>query len=482
LSIHKKIVRGGIGLQKEELKRRALSIVPLPSHYKLIIEEYSEDERVMFIWANKQQDESITVELDCTGHLIHLSIETNDTVSEADSLSIEKKRSSAEHFLLNHYPEALKDLTCSRIIKLSSVERFYFEQFVMDVPLARAGCFIDVDPLGNIVGFTYYGVKTCPEIPSKLISKEALMEYVQNTLALQLVITKLSRDIYNVKKDGLHLVYQVHSFLNFKADALEPTLTIIHDENEPESYTALPPLPAKLMDNEFTNEAIIGITDELELIREVDRGSDLGIVWRKRNWEMKEKDLSINSFFKMQSEDTVKAFISKKTGKIQSFGWLHKRFGNLQLNQEACYQIAIDFLLKIIPDYYPYLQRLIRGDEEEDERESVSFIFHAHNQGIFIFDIVMVAVNRTTGQIDYYSGPNFDLDELSQIPTVPAISLEKAYRRFLENIDFQLAWDKNYEDEIESYQLVYQACDRHTRLPIRYIDATTGEIIVSNVY
>jgi len=86
-----------------------------------------------------------------------------------------------------------------------------------------------------------------------------------------------------------------------------------------------------------------------------------------------------------------------------------------------------------------------------------------------------------TGLIDYYSGPNFDLDELRQMPTVPAISLEKAYRRFLENIDFQLVWDKNYDNEIESYQLIYQACDRQTKLPIRNIDATTGEIIVSNV-
>jgi len=472
---------GALILQKDKLKLRALSIVPLPSHYKLIIEEYSEDERVMFSWATEQQDESVTVELDCSGNLIYLSIEKNDSVSEANSLSIDEKRRGAEQFLLSHYPSALEDLTFSKAKELSRVDRFYFEQIVMDLPLEHAGCFIDVDAFGNIVGFRYDGVKTSPKIPSKLVSKEALMEHVRNTLVLQLVITKLSRDVYNVKKDGLHLVYEVHSFFNFKADALDPTLTIIHDENEPESNAALPPLPDNFIVNEVTNEEIIGITDELELIREVDTGPELGIVWRKRNWEMKEKDLSMNSFFKMQSEDTVKAFISKKTGEIQSFGWMHERSGNLQLNQEACYQKAIDFLQKVIPDYYPYLQRLIRGDEEEDERESESFIFHAHYQGISIADMVIVVVNRSTGLIDYYSGLNFELEEISQMPTVPAISMEKAFLQFLENVDFQLVWDKNYDDEIESYQLVYQACDRHTRSPIRYIDATTGEIIVSNV-
>ncbi|MEQ6353308.1 YcdB/YcdC domain-containing protein [Lysinibacillus sp. M3] len=199
-------------MQKAELKRRALSIVPLPSHYELIIEEYSEDGRVMFSWANEQQDESMTVELDCTGHLVYLSIEANDTVPEAVTLSIEEKRRSAEQFLLSHYPEALKDLTLSQKKKLSRVERFSFEQFVMDVPLAQAGCFIDVDALGNIVKFRYNGVKMSPEIPLKLVSKENLMEYVRNTLSLQLVITKLSRDVYNVKKEGLHLVYEVLSF------------------------------------------------------------------------------------------------------------------------------------------------------------------------------------------------------------------------------------------------------------------------------
>ncbi|MGE7694603.1 YcdB/YcdC domain-containing protein [Lysinibacillus sp. NPDC094177] len=468
-------------MQKDKLKERVLSIVPLPSNYKLIIAEYSEDGRVLFSWANEQQDESVTVELDCNGNLIYLSIEKKDSVSEADSLSIDEKRRCAEQFLFSHYPLALEDLTFSKAKELSGVERFYFEQIVMDLPLEHAGCFIDVDAVGNIVRFKYNGVKTSPEIPSKLVSKEALMEHVRNTLVLQLVITNLSHDVYNVKKDGLHLVYEVNSIFKYHADSLEPTLTIIRDENEPESYAALPPLPANLFANEFTNEEIIGITDELELIREVDMGPEIGIVWRKRDWKMSDKDLSVNSFFKMQSEDTVKAMISKKTGKIRSFGWMHERLGNLQLSQEACYQIAIDFLLKIIPDYYPYLQRLIQEDEEEDERKSKSFIFHAHNQGIAILDMVIIVVNRTTGHIDYYSGPNFDLDELSQIPTVPAISMEKAYRLFLENVDFQLVWDKNYDDELESYQLVYQACDRHTRSPIRYIDATTGEIIVSNV-
>ncbi|MGE7930736.1 YcdB/YcdC domain-containing protein [Lysinibacillus xylanilyticus] len=60
------------------------------------------------------------IELDCTGNLIYLSIEKNDSVSEADSLSIDEKRRCAEHFLHNHYHSALEDLTFSKAKELST--------------------------------------------------------------------------------------------------------------------------------------------------------------------------------------------------------------------------------------------------------------------------------------------------------------------------------------------------------------------------
>ncbi|MFF2176017.1 YcdB/YcdC domain-containing protein [Lysinibacillus sp. NPDC058147] len=66
---------------------------------------------------------------------------------------MDEKRRCAEQFLLSYYPSALEDLTFSKSKQLSRVDRFYFEQIVMDLPLEHAGCFIDVDALGNIVGF-----------------------------------------------------------------------------------------------------------------------------------------------------------------------------------------------------------------------------------------------------------------------------------------------------------------------------------------
>ncbi|RFB09428.1 hypothetical protein DZB88_27325 [Bacillus sp. OE] len=111
-----------------------------------------------------------------------------------------------------------------------------------------------------------------------------------------------------------------------------------------------------------------------------------------------------------------------------------------------------------------------------------SYTFHMHNgHGIPIqLELVMVVVNRQTGQVDHYSGPRFDMEQLSQIPFEPVISKKEASEIFINHLDFELAWNKNYDSETESYILVYQACDRHSRTSIQYIDAMTGAVI-SNI-
>ncbi|MCU5727303.1 DUF4901 domain-containing protein [Bacillus toyonensis] len=475
-------------LLREELKKRAISMVQIPNHFQPLIEEYVERENgegeAMFSWINEEQDEGITIDMDLSGNLTGLLIDNNDKNSDVIPLNIEKKRECAEQFLLSHYPEALKDLTYYKTKKITCADRFYYEQIVMDLPLEHAGCYIDIDLAGNIVNFTYQGVKRVPDIPKMLIPKEKLVEHVQNRLNFQPTIAKLSTATHDVAVDGLRLVYEPEQFfMKYKADVLKPTLTIIHDEDAPQTYVSLTPPSSTTVRKDLSIEDTIGITKRMEVIREVDMGEETGIVWRDRNWEMKEGELSIDGFFKRQSEDTVKAFISKKTGKIRSFMWFKERSGDLRLSREACYQKAITFLQLIVPDYYRYLQLIVRENEEEDDSSmKESYTFHMHNgHGIPIqLELVMVVINRQTGQVDHYSGPRFDMEQLSQIPFEPVISKKEASEIFINHLDFELAWNKNYDSETESYILVYQACDRHSRTSIQYIDAMTGAVI-SNI-
>ncbi|WP_342429704.1 YcdB/YcdC domain-containing protein [Neobacillus sp. FSL H8-0543] len=468
---------------KEELQKRALSIIPISVNFQPVIEEYTEGE-AMFSWTNEEKDEDITINLDINGNLLSLSIDKNDKTRDIIPLNFEESKERAERFLLSHYPNALNDLTLYKSKKLTCVHRFYYEQIVMDLPLENAGCYIDIDPLGEIVGFTYQGVKRNPEIPAMLISKEKLIEHVLNRVDFQLLITYLYSDIHNVAEDGLHLVYDLDPyFMEYKADVLEPTLTIIHEEDSTQSYVTLAPPTSTIIRKYLSNEEIIGITEQMEVIREVDMGEEIGIVWRERDWEMKEEDLSINGFFTRQTEDTVKAFISKKTGKVRSYIWFKERSGDLQLNRKECYQKAIDFLQMLDPNYYQYLQLIVWVDEEEEDetRMKESFTFHLHNgQDIPVqLALVMVVVNPKTGEIDHYSGPSFDLEQLSQISAKPAISKKEAREIFSNHLDFELAWSKNYDSETDSYSLVYKACDRFSRNPIRYIDAMNGSVIIN---
>ncbi|WP_373893172.1 YcdB/YcdC domain-containing protein [Virgibacillus sp. CBA3643] len=473
---------------KEELKKRARSIVQIPSHYQPIIEDYIEGENgegvAMFAWTNEARDEGITINLDLSGNLTHLSIDHSDENAEVITLHMEEKRERAEQFLLRHYPNALKYLTYDKAKTLTHADRFYYEQIVMDLPLENAGCHIDIDNKGDIVEFTYKGVKQIPDTPTRLISKEKLIEDVRNRLNLQLEITNLNTAIHDVVEDGLRLVYEPEQFLmKYKADVMQPMLTIMHDEEDSQTFVSLTPPSSRTVHKDLSIEDIIGVTEKLEIIREVDMEEETGIVWRDRDWEMKDNDLSIDDFFKKHSEDTVKAFISKKTGKVRSFMWFHERSGDLRLSREACYQKAISFLQMLGANYYQHLQMIVQENEKEEDDTSMneSFTFQMHNgHGIPIpLEFIMVVVNRQTGQIDHHSGPGFDMEQLSQIPVEPTISEKEASDIFINHLDFELVWDKNYDSTTESYNLVYQACDRHTRTPIRYIDAITG-VVISN--
>jgi len=474
-------------LRREEFKKRAMEMVDIPTHFQPVIEEYTDGEVAMFVWENDEKDEEVSIELDGTGNLIRLSIDSDAENSAEDSLSKLEKRERAEQFLVSHYPDALKELIFTKAESFSRTVRFYYEQLVMDLPLEYTGCYIDIDPTGKSSGFKYYGKKQVPSIPTALISKEKLGRHVSDRLDFQLTIANLLSAIHDVAEDGLRLVYEPKQFfMNYKAAILEPTLSIIHDEDDPETYISLSPTSSKVLRKELTNEEIIGITERMEVIREVDMQNETGIVWRDRDWEMKEQDLSINGFFIRHTEDTVKAFISKETGIVKSFMWFNERQGELRLSREECFQRCIEFLQQVVPDYYDYMQLIVREVEVEEDEENPpsnreTFTISMHNgQGVHIESSrFMVSVSRSTGLIDHYHGPDFDLEQLHRIPSEPVIPKIKARELFLSQLDFELAWKPDYDSESESYILVYQACHRNSKKEIRYIDAITGELILA---
>ncbi|MFS0864336.1 YcdB/YcdC domain-containing protein [Fredinandcohnia sp. 179-A 10B2 NHS] len=467
-------------MNKEELKKRALSLVTIQWNYQLTIEEYGDDE-AFFIWTNEEQDEGVTINLDYHGNLTKLSIDKDEEFLDGKQLELEERRRRADQFLLQHYPDALEHLCFSKSEKLTESYRYNYEQLVMGLPLEHAGCYIDVNNAGEIINFTYYGKKKIPEIPKELISIEKLIEDVKNKLDSQLVVTSVFSFLHDVKEDGYRLVYEMEpSFMKFNANAQEPSLSIIHDEGDPQVYETLPLLQEN-QQNDKTIEEIVGITENMEVLREVDMGEETGIVWRNRDWKMEEKDLSLDSFWRNRTEDTAKAMISKKTGKLRSFIWFAERDGDLDLTREDCYQIAVGFLQNVVPELYQYVKLNKRdAEDEEDDRSKESFIFSMFIGEIPVqSEVLIVTVNTNTGLIDHYSGPSIESEQLKELPKEPVLTKEEANEVFFNHLDFELAWKKDYEKEVDEYHLVYQACDKYTKTSIRYIDAITGEVITS---
>lgn len=472
-------------MKKEELREVARSIVQIPNDFQLVIEEVYEGENgeggAMFSWANEEKEEGISIKLDLAGNLTSLSIDMNEEIPDTVPINEEERKGRAEQFLLTFYPDALKDLTCTKNKKLPHGDRFYYEQIVMDIPLERAGCYIDVDHGGNVVRFAYEGLKQAPEIPEVLVSKDKLKEDVKNRLNFNLTIANFYSDLHTVSENGPRLVYELEPLLEYKADVLKPTLTIIYEEEAPETYLPLPPLSDMTGRIDLSMREIIGITEEMEAIREVDMGEEIGIVWRERDWELEEEDLSVSGFFHRQNAETVKAYISKATGKVRDFVWFKERSGDLKLSDEECFQKAVEFLQMMLPDEYPYLHLIVLEYKNvtKEPRKKKPFRFQLLNSyGIPIQSgDVSLAVNRGTGLIDFYGGPSFDIEQLSEVSVKPAVSHKEASEIFLNHLDFELVWEKNYDDENQSYRLIYRACDRHSRKRIRYIDAITGEVI-----
>ncbi len=468
----------------EKLKKIALSIVDIPADFKLVIEDYSEggdgSGEAFFSWAN-EKEEGIALTLDSKGHLKSLAVEKAAKDPAASPVTYEEARARAEQFLQKHYPDALQTFSLEKTEERKDGCTFSFRQIEHGAPVENSGCFIRVNAGGEITDFAYYGIKKVPDWPGELIAKEKLLNDLKTKMKFSLTIARMDPYFYDVDEAGLRLVYAPHPhFIRYKADGPEPVLLSEMEEIQ-EKYVPLPPIPAKGREQTSTPEELIGITETMEKLREVDLGETTGIVWRDRNWQKGDHDLSLESFLEDRTAGTVKAKFSKQTGELQGFIWFQERTGPLNLDRPACYEKAVEFLHQVIPDLYPYLQ-LEAGEDEwygGDGKEFFQFRV-VSSRGIPVeTGSVVVAVNRTTGLIDQYMGPELDVKDLYNVPLEPAVSEEKAKEMYFSNLDFRLKWAVDYDEEEGSCRLIYEACHRGTGTAVHYIDAVTGELITA---
>ena len=226
-----------------------------------------------------------------------------------------------------------------------------------------------------------------------------------------------------------------------------------------------------------TIEEIIGVTPSMELIRksEVDDGY-IGMVWRDETYKQP-TDKSMNQFVLDRFEHTVKATVNEVTGELRGFVWFKERTGNLSLSFDQCEVVAVKFLNTYFPSFVPYLQ-MKEQDASFNEEHRAFFHFTLFVQGLPLEgEFFMLSVNKTTGLVDMLMAPKLDAKVLEAFQAQPLLPVEQA-KEVLKEVDAVLEWDKRYEMEEPVEMLIYRFKSRESKLPVRYIHATTGELIL----
>ncbi|MEC1177034.1 DUF4901 domain-containing protein [Metasolibacillus meyeri] len=454
------------------LKEKALQFVTIPNHFKLIIEDYREDEAA-FVWtADEHFNNGIAITLNHDGQLLNLSID--DEEKSDIQLSTIERRHIAETFLLKVYPEALQYFTLTTADEREKSTIFRYHQFVANVPLNKPYCFIEVSAAGKVIEFRFNPyTKVVPNVPKQLFNKNKLLAQCVQQAKWQLQLRFLSQDVYAIEQSGLFLVYESEQLYEL-FDAVTGTARFPHEEEDVSKETYLPFPSVQPQIKRCTLEEIIGIPDSMQRIREEEIENLIVIVWRDQSWQSPH-DLTFEGFIRERSEHTVKVRIDQQTKKIKDFLWFKQRTGDLQLNEEQCQEIACSFMATYFEEFLPFLR--IKDKEEaivneKSQRFSFQFYLYDGESQMIEGETFRLTISATTGLVDSLMGPSITVDQIKAYIKKPVIGDEQ-FQQALRNIDAQLIWHGDEE------QLMYQLCDKNSNKNISYLDATTGELICS---
>ncbi|MGE7624381.1 YcdB/YcdC domain-containing protein [Viridibacillus sp. NPDC096237] len=463
---------------KEQLKQKAQAIGGIPSGYELEIEDYRENELdsdTIFVWKDPHDEENgIWVTLDRDSQLIGLTKYTSSK-STIEHLANERLQELALQFVFDHYPNAFEQFTLEKIKERQGGRlQFTYSQYELELFLPLTGFFVEITKSGEIVCFRYDGVAEKIIHPDKIIHKDEARSILLNELIMETTIDVLSKEVYEEGDDLSHLMYEPclrsHQLL---ADGKTPEI-----EREEEISRQLIPLPKPTKTTTKDVDAFIGLDRSIfQQIREQEMGDTIGTVWRIAKDEPELSDRSFEGFFKQRNDKTIKIITYKDSGRLKGVYSFLDRKGSLQLSMNECEEIAMQFLYKLYPQADQFFR--MKADTEEDETNAC-FHLELYHCGIHLrFGFTCITVNRTTGHIDNYLGPDIHPELIAGLPSEPAISKEQAKELFTSLFDVELQWRKEYTDDSEGYyQLVYIPMYPNLEGDLAFIEAEDARVIV----
>ncbi|KMY48461.1 YcdB/YcdC domain-containing protein [Peribacillus loiseleuriae] len=467
-------------MDKDRLRQHALQIGNVSSDYELEIEDFREEHRVaLFVWKSTHDaEQGIWIELDGEGHLLHY--DQYKPKIHHFPLQEEELLEKSLQFVSHHYPGALKTFIPEKSKTLSNGIRFSYVQMELGLPLKMTGFYVDVAFSGDIISFRYYGEAKDIRLPGEILDKVWVKQSFLAEVKMNLLIAKLSPDVYENVSHSLRLVYEPDCpFYTHSADRLAEKN--VENENAEEYDIGYLPLSDKLPGYPDIYKVIGFDKNALTKLREVEVDDEVVTVWHLDPLHSVNHSLSLDSYFQRKTENMLKIRTEKQTGKITGLFNFMDTEGPLSLSNEECRTIALKFLYTLYPNADQYFR--IASPNEDEETTQYEFHFSIYHKGISThFGLCHITVNKTTGLITHYMAPDIDVNRLEDIYVQPTLSEEEAKSLYIENLDFELAWNKSYEEnQHEFYELIYRVSFPKLHGDIRFIDARSGGKIVARI-
>jgi hypothetical protein len=472
------------------LRKRAMSLFDIPSSYRLLIDDgdRQQEGKATFLWVKPDSEEGIAVTFSSEGKLLEF---TQDVPKEWDRrpvLPLDAWRRRAEQFVSSHDPKAREAFSHVTVTTEKNGAWVHFRQEALGLPLPMSGCRVKVHQSGEVTDFTYFGVQPLPEPPARLVKEAVCERFLENDVTLTLVLKLLPESVFAGGGGTWRLVYEPEPVcLTFSAET-GPRARAGADEEDVNWL----PLPAEAVSaceqGVGSLEELLGIDPvQYERIQQTELfagENQTAVVWGRCDRVSSVPDRqnrSIEAFFRRRREErAVMAQIDANTGRLLSFWRWEEEAGTLRLSREECLERAVSFLRRAVPELLPLLELAsdVRDDGGDERREREHFRFRVRRGGIpcdpgFLF----VTVHSSTGRIERFSGLDTAPNELIQTPIIPALSPREALRRLREETVFRLQWERCRDGGQFHYRLQYVAVHKESGLPVRLVDACSGEVI-----
>ena len=458
---------------KKQLFELAQRYANVPAHYELEIEDYQENGIASFMWKGQSKDEGIFIRLDERGHLDDFS---KTPTKEGPPITEEMKLEMAEQLLREQYPEALAYYTLVEQNKKELSTSFKYVQVVGGLPLDVYYCRIEVTDPGEIIHFTYTGyIKNPPEMPAELYNTERILNALYEG-EWSLSAESFNKKYHSVPESGIYAIYE-SELLRQAYDAVTGQPLFDYDDELKPSYAPFPKVEA--LPKKDTIEEMIGIHDEWELYEEESMDETFeNLNWSPKGWQDSEGK-SYEHYMKRKFENRVKAKVDKRTKRLGSFIWFAEIEGEAKFSEEQCLQIAAQFIQTYYPEYTPFLQVELKGEEDIEEKRAF-FRFVVQKDGFLVEnEFFHMNISKITGAILMFLTPNIAVDEIEKFEPKAIKPIKELLP--LKGLKVHVEWNKVYgkkEQDEKEIRLIYRIRTTDGAF-VKGINAESGEVIYS---